>query len=144
MIAELEARERAERVEWAKLALLKWESEKAEREARYIKYAEEAAAQHLAVQEARKHIIEKPLTVLEIQEKADRELWKAEIARRRREMGQNVETNFTKTGYEPAYDKESWKARLAEQDASAEAWEKQKLEQANASKNNDQSEESSE
>lgn len=128
-----EAQRKAEREEWERQAAIKWEEERPEREARYKRLAEQAAAEWHAAQEARKLWVELPLTDLEIQEKAERELWRAEKARQRREIGRKTQSPPTQLSYDTPYDKESWKIRLAAQNASAEAWEKKKAEQANNS-----------
>lgn len=130
---ELEARQKIEREERERLAAIKWEAERPEREARYIKQAEEAAAAHLAAQQAKKFTTEKPLTALEKQEKADRELWRAKKNHRLVQTEQKIVSDASQTPHDVPYDKEAWKVRLAEQNASAEAWAKRLAEQANAS-----------
>jgi hypothetical protein len=135
---ELETRLKAEREEWNRQATIKWEEERSEREVRYKRLAEEAAVEWFAARERLNLLNEAPLTPLEIQEKAEREMWKAEKAR---QSGEKLQKNQVVES-SPSH-KEIWRKLLDEQNASADAWEKKKAKQSQPDSASNQREQSS-
>lgn len=133
--AEAESLRKAEFEENERLAAIKWEEERPEREARQVQEAEQAAADLLAAQEARRLWFEAPLTELELKEKAERALWRAK-QNSMSSRSQKSEQNAQKIDIQPSYSKQIWKEMLDEQNASAANWAKRQAEFKNQTNNN--------